>query len=114
MHQLVTTASVLRWHRWLVSRKWTYPNWAGSPSVIQHARGLLVRPVIATVPPNFSRPIAARPGRRVGLIGTGSHQGRALSARIVKVWSLMQPERQLRPGASSRSTRRGGGAVANQ
>jgi hypothetical protein len=49
MHQLVTTASVLRWHRRLVSRKWTYPNWAGSPSVIQHARGLLVRPVIATV-----------------------------------------------------------------
>jgi hypothetical protein len=49
MHQLATTGTVLRWHRRLVSRKWTYPNWAGSPSVIQHARGLLVRPVIAMV-----------------------------------------------------------------
>jgi hypothetical protein len=37
-----------------------------------------------------------------------------LSARTAKAWSLRQRERQLRSGAFSRGTRRGGGGLASQ
>ena len=33
MHQLITPGTVLRWHRRLITRKWTYPNRIGRPPV---------------------------------------------------------------------------------
>jgi hypothetical protein len=71
-------------------------------------------------PPTSAGRSLPRPPRRAGLPGTGGHRRRgghqagSLYARTAKAWSLMQLERQLRPEASSRSTRRSGNALTSQ
>jgi putative transposase len=42
-HRLVTPATVLRWHRRLVTRKWTYPNRGGRPPVDRTIAALIER-----------------------------------------------------------------------
>src|SRR5271165_3312347 len=43
IHRLVTPGTVLRWHRRLVTRKWTYPRGAGRPHVSSGLAALIGR-----------------------------------------------------------------------
>src|SRR5579859_1315236 len=43
MHRLVTPGTVLRWHRRLVARKWTYPHRTGRPPVSAEIAVLIER-----------------------------------------------------------------------
>jgi transposase InsO family protein len=43
MHRLVTPGTVLRWHRRLVTRKWTYPDRTGRPPVSAEIAALIGR-----------------------------------------------------------------------
>jgi transposase InsO family protein len=43
MHRLVTPGTVLRWHRHLVTRKWTYPHRRGRPPVSAEIAALIER-----------------------------------------------------------------------
>jgi putative transposase len=42
-HRLVTPGTVLRWHRRLVARKWTYPHRTGRPQVSAEIAALIAR-----------------------------------------------------------------------
>ena len=43
MHRLVTPGTVLRWHRRLVTRKWTYPHRTGRPPLGAEIAALIER-----------------------------------------------------------------------
>src|ERR1700692_354879 len=42
-HRLVTPGTVLRWHRRLIARKWTYPHRKGRPPVSAEVAALIGR-----------------------------------------------------------------------
>ena len=51
-HRLVTPRTMLRWHRRLVRKKWTYPNTPGRPPINEAIAALIVR--MATDNPQLS------------------------------------------------------------
>jgi len=40
---LVTPATLLRWHRWMVAKRWTYPRRPGRPPIAKELRAAIVR-----------------------------------------------------------------------
>ncbi len=40
-HRLVTPGTILRWHRQLVRRRWTYPNRPGRPPIARGAQNVI-------------------------------------------------------------------------
>jgi hypothetical protein len=43
MHRLVTPGAILRWHRRLITRKWTYPHRTGRPPASAEIATLIER-----------------------------------------------------------------------
>ena len=60
MRRLVTPGTVLRWHRRLITRKWTYPNRTGRPPVSAEIAALIERLAIEDTSWGYKRICGAR------------------------------------------------------
>ncbi|WP_223280749.1 helix-turn-helix domain-containing protein [Streptomyces antnestii] len=87
-HRLITPGTVLRWHRRLVTKKWTYPNRTGRPPIDQAIAALVEQLALENASWGYQR-------IRGELLKLGHREGTSTIRRILKSRKILPaPERQ--------------------